>query len=84
MLFSCPRIGLFCGADGSRTRDLMLAEHALYQLSYDPFFSAAKIKKILIPRSTLTAFIALTVNRWTQACEILEKTTERSLIFKAQ
>ena len=25
-----------CGADGSRTHDLVPAEHALYQLSYSP------------------------------------------------
>ena len=46
--FFFPVSSRFCGADGSRTRDLMLAEHALYQLSYDPlFFGRQKYKNFV-------------------------------------
>lgn len=31
-----PRIPFFCGDDGARTRDLVVANHALSQLSYIP------------------------------------------------
>ena len=44
--FFFPVSSRFCGADGSRTRDLMLAEHALYQLSYDPLISGGKNTKL--------------------------------------
>ena len=45
----CPNrqrsLPIFCGDDGVRTRDLVVANHALSQLSYIPLFLSFAIRK---------------------------------------
>ena len=44
-LFMIASAGCAGGAGRSRTDDLMLAKHALYQLSYGPFFAPSALRK---------------------------------------
>ena len=59
-ILEIKNLGLFCGEDGIRTRDPLIANQVLYQLSYIPsLFGRAKIQLFSLIKTTPPHFSVL-------------------------
>ena len=56
-ILEIKNLGLFCGEDGIRTRDPLIANQVLYQLSYIPsLFRAAKVRQFSLQTAASEKF----------------------------